>query len=257
MPSIELVLTTYAETHSTLYCRTEKICQTITTCERSRARATIRPTLKTVHLQLSALPLATRLLATARPCHAHPTQQPSVSPATQRPTSPNSASGGHEKPRPGKARALPRKVENRKKMQIPRSSWRTTGVPLWCVLPYCCVAVVDWSVRTASLLLYCWVVVWSVGGWWMVGAWWVTARALCRKVENRKKVQIPSSSWRTTGVPLWCVLPYYCVAVVDWSVPTAPLLLYCCGGVLASGWVMGAGCLVGDGSRSPPEGGES
>ena len=104
------------------------------TCERSRASGAIRPTLKTVRLQLSAL--ATRPLATARPYHARPTHQPSVSQAIQRPTSPNSASGGHEQPLPGTARALPRKVENRKKVQIPPSSWRTTGVPLWCVL--CC-----------------------------------------------------------------------------------------------------------------------
>ena len=44
------------------------------------------------------------------------------------------------------------KVENRKKVQIPPSSWRTTAVPLWCVLPYCCAAVVDWSVRTAVVV---------------------------------------------------------------------------------------------------------
>ena len=144
------------------------------TCERSRASGTIRPTLKTVHLQLSALPLATRPLATARPCHARPTHQPSVSPATQRPTSPNFASGGHEKPLPGTARALPRKVENRQKTQIPPSSWRTTGVPLWRVLPYCCAAIVDWSVRTALLLL---VGGWMVGGGCFVGAWWVVARS--------------------------------------------------------------------------------
>ena len=127
-------------------------CLTNITCERSRASRAIRPTLKTVHLQLSALPLVTRPPATARPCHARPTHQPSVSPATQQPTSPNSASGGHDKPLPGTARALPRKVESRKKVQIPPSSWRTTGVLLWCVVPHCCAAVVDWSVRTAPLL---------------------------------------------------------------------------------------------------------
>ena len=75
----------------------------------------------------------------------------------------------------------------------------------------------------------------------MVGASWVTARALCRMVENRKEVQIPPSSWRTTGVPLWCVLPYYCAAVVDWSVRTAPLLLYCCESGLVGGWWVGGG----------------
>ena len=109
-------------------------CLTNITCERSRASRAIRPTLKTVHLQLSALSLATRPLATARPCHARPTQQPSVSPAMQRPTSPNSASGGHEKPLLGTARALPRKVENRKKVQ----SHRAPAVLLHC----CCTAVV-------------------------------------------------------------------------------------------------------------------
>ena len=64
-----------------------------------------------------------------------------MSPATQRPTSPNSASGGHEKPLPGTARALPRKVENHKKVQIPTSSCRTAVLPLWIgryVLPHCC-----------------------------------------------------------------------------------------------------------------------
>ena len=78
-----------------------------------------------------------------------------------------------------------------------------------------------------------------------------TARALPRKVENRKKVQIPPSSWRTTGAPPWCALPYCCAAVVDWSVRSAPLLLYCCGGLvggLVGGWVVGGGCLVGGGS---------
>ena len=95
------------------------ICLTNMTCERSRAIGTICPTPKTLHLQLSALPLATRPLATARPCYARPTNQPSVSLATQRPTSLNSASGEHEKLLPGTARALSRKVENRKKVQIP------------------------------------------------------------------------------------------------------------------------------------------
>ena len=31
---------------------------------------------------------------------------------------------------------------------------------------------------------------------------------------------------------------------MDWSVPTAPLLLYCCGG-LVNGWVVDGGCLLG------------
>ena len=144
------------------------------TCERSRASGAIRPTLKTVRLQLSAL--ATRPLATARPYHARPTHQPSVSQAIQRPTSPNSASGGHEQPLPGTARALPRKVENRKKVQIPPSSR---------LLPYCCAAVVDWSRRTAPLLL-------------------------CGSIAAAAAA---------------CLLPYCCAAVVDWSVRTAPLLL--------------------------------
>ena len=226
------------------------------TCERSRASGTIRPTLKTVHLKLSALPLATRPLATARPCHACLTHQPSVSPATQRPTSPNSASGGHEKPLPGMARALPRKVENCKKVQIPPSSWRTTGVLLWCVLPYCFAAVVDWSVRTAPLLLYCCggklVDGCVVGGGCLVsgGSLAIHEMALGRKTTNLtrvpyraagKKVQIPSGSWRTTGVPLWCVLLYCCAAVVGCSVRTAPLLVYRCGGGLVGGWVVRGG----------------
>ena len=124
----------------------EEIRVTNTTCERSRASRAIRPTLKTVHLQLSALPLATRPLATARPCYARPTHQPSVFPARQRPTSPNSASGGHEKPLPGTARALPREVESRKKVHIPTSSFRTAVLPLWIgwyvLLHCCCTAVV-------------------------------------------------------------------------------------------------------------------
>ena len=103
---------------------------TNTTCERSRTRGAILPALKTVLLKLSALPLATRPLVIARPCHASPTHQLSMSPATQRPTSPNSASGGHEKPLPGTARAPPRKVEKRKKLQTPPSSYRTAVMPL-------------------------------------------------------------------------------------------------------------------------------
>ena len=139
------------------------------------------------------------------------------------------------------ARALPRNVENRKGVQIPPSSCRTTGVPLWCELPYCCTAVVDWSVRTAPLLLYrCGGGL--VGGWTrVVGAWWVTVRALPRNVENRQKVQIPPSSWHTKGVPLWCVLLYCCAAFVAWSVCTAPLLLYYCGRGLVGGWWVGGG----------------
>ena len=119
----------------------EMLCQPNITRERSRASGTIRPTLKTVHLQLSALPLPTRPLATARPCHARPTHQLLVSPATQRSISPNSASEGHEKPLPGTARALPQKVENRKKVQIPPSSCRTAVLTLWIgwyVLLHCC-----------------------------------------------------------------------------------------------------------------------
>ena len=50
-----------------------------------------------------SLPSTTRPLATARPYHAHPTQQPLVSPANERAPSPNSANGGH-----GKARSLGR-----------------------------------------------------------------------------------------------------------------------------------------------------
>ena len=122
------------------------MCLTNITCERSRASGAIRPTLKTVHLQLSALPLATRLLATARPCQARPTHQPSVAPATQRLTSPTSASGGYEKTLPGTARALPHnKVENRKKVQNPPSSCRTAVVQLWIgryVLLHCCYSAV-------------------------------------------------------------------------------------------------------------------
>ena len=105
-------------------------------------------------------------------------------------------------------RALPRKLENRKKVQILRSFWRTSGVPPWCVLPYCCAAVVDWSVRSAPLLLYCF------GGGlvsgWVVGASWVTTRALPRKVETRVPtratagpvVSAPRTSPRRLGVRL-------------------------------------------------------
>ena len=204
------------------------------TCERSRASGTIRPTLKTVHLQLSALPLATRPLATARPCHARPTHQPSVSPATQRPTSPNFASGGHEKPLPGTARALPRKVENRQKTQIPPSSWRTTGVPLWRVLPYCCAAIVDWSVRTALLLL---VGGWMVGGGCLVGGGSLAIHEMAggRKTTNLPafptvlrvlKTPEPTKRSSRTGIPPYILL-HCCTAVEAWSV----------GGGGARGWV--------------------
>ena len=133
-----------------------------------RASGAIRPTLKTVHFQLSALPLATRPLATARPGHARPTHQPSVCPATQQPMSPNSASGGHEKHFPGTAGALPWKVENRKEVQIPPSSWRTTGVPLWSVLCCRCGLVGTYCSITVTLLWW-WVRRWVGGGWWVLG----------------------------------------------------------------------------------------
>ena len=134
------------------------ICLTNITRECSRASGAIRPTLKTAHFQLSALPLATRPLATASPCHARPTHEPSVSPATQRLTSPNSANGGHEKPFPGTARALFWKAESREKVQIQPSSCRTAVLPLWIgryvlllvVLLYCC-----GSVTAAAAGYYC------------------------------------------------------------------------------------------------------
>ena len=132
------------------------ICLTNIARERSHASGAIRPTLKTVHLQLSAVPLATRPLAAACPCHARPTYQPTVSPATQRPTSPNSASGRYEKPLPGMARALPWKVENRKKAQIPPSSCRTAVLPWWIgryVLLHCCCTVVVVPLLVLLLLL--------------------------------------------------------------------------------------------------------
>ena len=55
-------------------------------------------------------------------------------------------SGGHEKPLPGTNRALPRKVENRKKVQLPPNSCRIAVLPLWIgryvLLHCCCTAVV-------------------------------------------------------------------------------------------------------------------
>ena len=74
------------------------------------------------------------------------------------PTSPNSASAGHEKSLPGTASDLPRKVENRKKSANPTqllAYHRTTGVPLHCRIDTLYAAVIDWSVRAAPLLLYC------------------------------------------------------------------------------------------------------
>lgn len=103
---------------------------------------------KKIHLKLSALPLATGPLVIARPPHSSALGVP----ATQRPRSPPPASGGREKLVTVTACALPRKVENRKKMQTPPSSCRNAVLPLWIgryVLLYCC---------------------WSVGGWWVVGA---------------------------------------------------------------------------------------
>ena len=82
-----------------------------------------------------------------------------MSAATHPPTSPSSASAGHEKPLPVTARDLPRKVENRKK-----SANLTQLLAYHCAGPqvYRCTAVLllyaavmDWSVRAAPLLLCC------------------------------------------------------------------------------------------------------
>ena len=44
------------------------------------------------------------------------------------------------------------------------------------------------------------------------------------------------------GVPQVYRCGAYCAAVVDWSVRTAPVLLYCCGSGLVGGlWVAGGG----------------
>ena len=105
-----------------------------------------------------------------------------MSAATQSPTSPNSASGGHEKPLPGTARALPRKVENRTKSANPTqllAYHRTTGVPLRyriATTAVCCrCGLVGTCCSTAAvvLLLYCCdggaVDGWVVGGGCLVG----------------------------------------------------------------------------------------
>ena len=162
-----------------------------------------------------------------RPYHARPTHQLSVSPATQRPTSPNSASGGHEKPLPGTARALPRKVENRKKVQTPPSSWRAAGVSLWCVLLYCRCGLVGTCCFTAVVLL-----------WWSVGRW---VGGGCLVGGGSLAIHEMAGSRKTTNLPrfLPCcgssrlrnqvLLAYRC------TVGHTAALPYCCSG-LVGGW---------------------
>ena len=158
----------------------------------------------TVHLQLSALPLATRPLATAHPCHVRPTHQPSVSPGTQqRPTSPNSASGEHEKPLRGRLALSPGRWRIVRKCK----SHRCTAVVRTAIQLCSRCGLAGTYCSNAVVLLWWWVGSW-VGGGCLVGDGSLTT---------------------------WCVLPYSCAPVVDWPVRTAPMLLYCCGGGLVRG----------------------
>ena len=209
------------------------------TCERSRASGAIRPTLKAVHLQLSALPLATRPLATARPCHTRPTRQPSVSPATQRPTSPNSASvvikslsGGRLALSPGRWRIV-RKCKSHPAPGVPQCTAVVAAVLLCCrcglVGTYC---------STAVVLLWWWVGRWvdGVGGCVVGGG----SLAIHEMAGGRKTTNLPAfltvlrvlkspesiKCSSRNGVPPYILL-HCCTAVVAWSV----------GGGGARGWV--------------------
>ena len=81
-------------------------------------------------------------LRVQRPCHAPLTRHPSVSPVTQQPTVPNSASGEREKSLPETAPPLPGKAENRKKVEISPCSWTmicdTRDAVCMCVVWYFC-----------------------------------------------------------------------------------------------------------------------
>ena len=177
-----------------------------------------------IHFAQPALPSATRPPATARPCHARLTYHPSVSPATHRPTAPNSASGGHEKPLPVTARALPGKTENRKKVEI---LTQLLAFQVYCCAACCC---------TAAALLRCCcglvgtygctavVLLWSVGrwvesGWSVLGDWRLARSPRCRGVVKKLQKTSPRfSTFLKTPEPM--LLAYQCTAV--------PALLYCC-----------------------------
>ena len=126
-----------------------------------------------IHCAWPAQALATRPPANARPCHAHPTRHPSFSPATQRPTFPNSASGEREKPLGGRLALSPGRRRIVRKCKSPPHQ------ALYC---YCCTA--DWGLcpvccRWGLVGTYCCtavsvlVVGRSVGGRWAVSSrWW-------------------------------------------------------------------------------------
>ena len=128
-------------------------------------------------------------------------------------------------------------VENRKKVQIPPSSWRTTGVPLWCVLAYCCAAVVGLFgtyCSTAVVLLW-WRVGRRVGGGCLVGG---GSLAIHEMTGGRETTNLPAlltvlrvlktpeatKCSSRSGIPPYIFL-HCCTAVVAWSV--------------GGGWVVG------------------
>ena len=195
------------------------------TRERSRARGTTRPTLETVHLQLSALPRGTGPLATARPCHARPTHERRIS--TPRAGGMKSLSRGRLALSPGRWRIV-RKCK----------SHPAPGVPqVYRCGACCCAAVVDWSVRTAPLPLTTVMVGWSVGGGCLVGGGSLAIHEMTggRKTTNLPafftvlrvlKTPEPTKYSSRSGIPRYILL-HCCTAVVAWSV----------GGGGACGWV--------------------
>ena len=118
----------------------------------------------------SALSCSTGLSTPPRPCHGCPTRHPSVSPATERAPTPNSASEGRGKA-PSRGRfALPGKaVENSKKLESQYERTKQLNSSVCCCTFYCCAAV-GLGGRAVSRVDK------LVGGWlggWVVG--WVVS----------------------------------------------------------------------------------
>ena len=146
----------------------------------------------TVHLQLSALPLATRPLATAHPCHVRPTHQPSVSPGTQqRPTSPNSASGEHEKPLRGRLALSPGRWRIVRKCK----SHRCTAVVRTAIQLCSRCGLAGTYCSNAVVLLWWWVGSW-VGGGCLVGDGSLTIHEMA---GGRKTTNLTRVSYLTTN----------------------------------------------------------
>ena len=141
------------------------------------------------------------------------------------------------------ARAPPRKVENRKKVQINPTQLlahhRCTAVVRTAELLCCRCGLVGAYCSTAVVLLWWWVCRWVGGGWWVLGRWrlalspgrWRIVRTCkCHTAPGVPQVYRCRAYCRTAVLPLW----------IGWYV-----LLHCCCTAVVVAWSVGGGWMVG------------